>query len=618
MLHRTLLHYLSAWLVIAAVACRVSTGEAPDWSPSPWFEEHSFTSTLPNGVRFHVNAPLDSAGEPAKATRLIIYALPAGNTIEQTLGAAMKPGLDWHYDIQHVAAQTRLLRSLDPNERIVLICAEAPKRYWGGFRQSVPDANKQIAEMVDSWRKLFGTDDAKVTLTGHSAGGAFMFGVIEAADEIPAYIDRIAFLDANYSFDAALHDEKIKRWLEGDQSRRLVVIAYDDREITLDGKKVVSPTGGTFRATGRMRDALGAHFALTDSAREPFHETVALDGRIHFYVHPNLQNKILHTALVGEMNGLVHAATLGTPHEETWGKFGGPRAYTMWVQPEPTAAESQASVDEPSRGSHEAASARLPDAIAKQSQLPARPADAMSGSQFVEEIKNLSLDDREAAIVREITRGNFPDFLRDFKVVSISGRIQDRDEDREVAASIAVMPDYLAVGSDEDFIRMPMRPQTAQKIAEQSGCVLPTRKMVDAIDAQAGLRIAPHPMTEQREAVETFAEHNDIIQKQIGLRADGQLVTGIKKDIVLTPRVFERPQRLAIYGWRQLDGKPIQPLTIVHWDRYVDYSHGVRLVRNRIEIDGKEFKITGVLEDADRCGLISDEGPMKPARYPDD
>jgi hypothetical protein len=142
--------------------------------------------------------------------------------------------------------------------------------------------------------------------------------------------------------------------------------------------------------------------------------------------------------------------------------------------------------------------------------------------------------------------------------------------------------------------------------------------MVDAIDAQAGLRIAPHPMTEQREAVETFAEHNDIIQKQIGLRADGQLVTGIKKDIVLTPRVFERPQRLAIYGWRQLDGKPIQPLTIVHWDRYVDYSHGVRLVRNRIEIDGKEFKITGVLEDADRCGLISDEGPMKPARYPDD
>ena len=40
-------------------------------------------------------------------------------------------------------------------------------------------------------------------------------------------------------------------------SRRLIVLAYDDREIMLDGKKVVGPDGGTFRATGRMRDAFG-------------------------------------------------------------------------------------------------------------------------------------------------------------------------------------------------------------------------------------------------------------------------------------------------------------------------------------------------------------------------
>jgi hypothetical protein len=139
--------------------------------------------------------------------------------------------------------------------------------------------------------------------------------------------------------------------------------------------------------------------------------------------------------------------------------------------------------------------------------------------------------------------------------------------------------------------------------------------MVDAIDAQSELRIEPRPMTEEREAVGTFAEHNEIIRKQIGRRPDGQLVTGIKKDIVLTPRIFERPQRLAIYGWRQLDGKPIQPLTIVHWDRYVDYSHGARLVRNDVDIDGKHFKISELLEDPSRSALVSDEGPMKPSRY---
>ena len=85
---------------------------------------------------------------------------------------------------------------------------------------------------------------------------------------------------------------------------------------------------------------------------------------------------------------------------------------------------------------------------------------------------------------------------------------------------------------------------------------------------------------------------------------------------MLTPRIFEKPQRLAIYGWRQLNGQPIQPLTIVHWDRYVDYSHGVRLVRNAIEIDGKPMKIDDLLSDPNACGLVSDEGPMTPPRYP--
>ena len=77
-------------------------------------------------------------------------------------------------------------------------------------------------------------------------------------------------------------------------------------------------------------------------------------------------------------------------------------------------------------------------------------------------------------------------------------------------------------------------------------------------------------------------------------------------------------QRLAIYGWRQLNGQPIQPLTIVHWNQYVDYSHGVRLVRDTLETGDKKLKIAELLADPDRCGLVSDEGPMKPPRYPTD
>ena len=190
--------------------------------------------------------------------------------------------------------------------------------------------------------------------------------------------------------------------------------------------------------------------------------------------------------------------------------------------------------------------------------MPPRPPGAIGGAEFAKKVAKLSLKDREAAILREITSGNFPEFLRNFKTVEIRGPLKPVTNEPEVTATIEVMPDYLAIGSDADFVRMPMTPQTAQQIADRFGCVLPTRKMVDAIDAQAELKLAPHPMTEAREAVATFAEHHQIIEQQRGDKPLGLLITGIKKDIVLTPRIFEKPQRLAIYGWRQLE-RPADP-----------------------------------------------------------
>ena len=120
--------------------------DSPQSSRSTQFDETSFTTTVDPKIRINVNAPLDDNGQPARATRLIVFALPNGNTLEQTLGCEMKPGLDWHYDIQHIAAQIRLLRTLEPNERIVLVCAEAPGLSWPSFRKNVPDANAKIGQ----------------------------------------------------------------------------------------------------------------------------------------------------------------------------------------------------------------------------------------------------------------------------------------------------------------------------------------------------------------------------------------------------------------------------------------------------------------------------------------
>ncbi len=248
--------------------------------------------------------------------------------------------------------------------------------------------------------------------------------------------------------------------------------------------------------------------------------------------------------------------------------------------------------------------------------VPQRLASAVGGREFIREIRDLGLEQREAAIFREITSGNFPQFLCRLKSIPIRGGINAGNRELDIASSIEVMPDYLAVGSDEDFVRMPMTPQTAQRIADEFGCMLPTRKIVDAIDAHAELHLDPRPLTHEREAAATFLQHHGIIEDQRAGTALGMLVVGTKKDIVLSPRIFERPNRLAIYGWRQLDGRPIQPLTTVHSNRYVDYSHGVRLVRDAITLDDQTKKISDMLADPSLCALVSDEGVINPPRYP--
>ncbi|MGO8056334.1 hypothetical protein, partial [Rhizobium leguminosarum] len=45
------------------------------------------------------------------STIIILYALPNGNSTAQTMGKKMQPGDDWHFDIQHIKAQTEFIRS---------------------------------------------------------------------------------------------------------------------------------------------------------------------------------------------------------------------------------------------------------------------------------------------------------------------------------------------------------------------------------------------------------------------------------------------------------------------------------------------------------------------------
>ena len=139
--------------------------------------------------------------------------------------------------------------------------------------------------------------------------------------------------------------------------------------------------------------------------------------------------------------------------------------------------------------------------------------------------------------------------------------------------------------------------------------------MVDDIDAQSVLRLLPQPLVDDRESPLTFLQHQQLIQQQLGVRQVGQLICGIKKDIVLTNHLAEHPHCVAIYGWRKADGTPIQPLYCKHLDTYVDYSHGVRLIRQDVVVDGNPTTMDAVLTNPALCWLISDEGPITANYY---
>ena len=54
-----------------------------------------------------------------------------------------------------------------------------------------------------------------------------------------------------------------------------------------------------------------------------------------FSTHPNPENRILHTEMIGEMNGYMHALLIGRPgYDRGESLLKRERAYTQWIDPQ--------------------------------------------------------------------------------------------------------------------------------------------------------------------------------------------------------------------------------------------------------------------------------------------
>ena len=314
--------------------------------------------------------------------------------------------------------------------------------------------------------------------------------------------------------------------------------------------------------------------------------------RIEIVLKNNPDKKIFHTVQV-ERNGFIHSILSGTRLEQKGYTYFGPRAYSGLI----------------------ADSVNLPIRCLN---IPKRTSNAETGSAFMERIASLPLAEREEEIYKAIASGNLPDFLRN--TITMRGEFAD-SAGLFHKVEYEVMPDYLSVGSDADFCRIPMNPYTAQRIATLFGASLITAKLSDHIYQNATVRLTPFnyiPVGNANELVSKFSAHNLQIEKQ---RAEaggknGQLTAGIKKDVILSSRIAKQLGKVVIYGWHKPDGKPIQPVYSGHVDWYVDYSHGIRLVNNQVLIDGKPAFISEILKDPLLYRIFSNERqPMEQPFY---
>jgi hypothetical protein len=237
--------------------------------------------------------------------------------------------------------------------------------------------------------------------------------------------------------------------------------------------------------------------------------------------------------------------------------------------------------------------------------LPPRPGDAPGGTELLRDLSNLDLEPREERLYAEVSRGNVPTWLRQLVRVEMNGEVDGRVH----RVTFWTAPDYLAVGSDTDFVLVPLSPRTARRVADRVGGSLPTPGMVDAVWSSARVRLAPIriPPDEFLATVQYFDRHDRLVRAQRGLRGvpPGVFVAGHKLDVVLPSTHPGNTPAAAIYGWHRPDGHPIQSLTTDLPDDWVNYNLGIRLVDRSILVDGVRRDLLDVLRDPGLAPLLS-------------
>lgn len=299
-----------------------------------------FTDLIPKS-RVVINSPSEENFRKGKPVRLILFALPNGNTIEETEGRkGPLTASEWRFDIQHIAAQIRFLREHDRGHNYIIAYLEAAQKGWTIHASQLPDSPQYYKKLTDTIiaivkASLPGSvrkEPLSLILSSHSGGGRFVLNFLQSSDEIPPVVERIAFIDSNYGYEEELYADKLTAWLKGDRNRHLGVMAYVDTTVILNGKRIVSSKGGTgYRTQMMAADLQKRGVSLRERTDTSFVRKFSSGGQAAFWIKENPTGKIYHTILV-ERNGLVHQILFGSRLEERDYRFWGERCYGKYIK----------------------------------------------------------------------------------------------------------------------------------------------------------------------------------------------------------------------------------------------------------------------------------------------
>jgi hypothetical protein len=246
------------------------------------------------------------------------------------MGKKMQPGDDWHYDIQHIKAQTRFIRGQLEYTNFVTIYLENAYKSWPSWKQKHPDFKNEIPHLVDSLSDVIAKKKKVIYLNGHSGGGSFIFGYLAGVEQIPDKIKRISFLDSDYGYDSSYYP-KFSRWLKKVKGASLNVFAYNDSIALYNGKPFVSATGGTWYRSHLFLKHLQGDFRFSQTNTDSLIIYKNNNKRIQFFFKPNYNQGIYHTQQV-ELNGFIHSVFCGTRFDSKKYKYYGDRAYNNWIK----------------------------------------------------------------------------------------------------------------------------------------------------------------------------------------------------------------------------------------------------------------------------------------------